>query len=198
MGDILRECTVSFEVEDDGRWTPLLDCTSSFIRVLLGHGGETYIANKNAYEATLRPDGTLVQNNCRTDFAREIRLQPGFAVEEDGTPRHPANGSFTSAPDYLRPIRDPVVIDALVTVYRGGASVQQYAARNSFTYEVRRSVDDLGNVHLMQTNLTTGRKREIYLLPSFFSFFSNGWMPIVDASSALPTFSAFSCIFCLP
>jgi hypothetical protein len=151
----------------------------------LGQGEQAYIANKKTYKATQRPDGTLVQNNCDTNFAREIRLQPGFAVGADYTLRHPTNGAFKSSPDNLLPIQDPVVIDALVTVYRGGASVQQYAARNSFTYEVRRSVDDVGDVHLMQTNLTTGRNREIYLLPSFISFSLDGWVPIVDASSAL-------------
>jgi hypothetical protein len=182
---ILRQCRRTFEVEEStSGWTPVLDCTGAFIRALKGGGAQTFLAGKNTYEANLRPDGTLVQVNCDTGFVRECRVQPGFAVSTDFAPHHPAGGSFVSSPEKLRPIQDPVVIDALVTVYRGGASTQQYATRSN-TYEVRRSVDGEGNVRLMQRNTTTETEREIYLLPSFFSISIGGWVPIVDASSAL-------------
>jgi hypothetical protein len=169
----LRVCGFEFEVEkaDGSGWEPILDATCAFVRLHLKKTPQFFIHGTTHYEAKFRADGAMVQKNRDSGTEREVRLTPGFGFEEKGV---------------TIKVRDPVVTEALLKVQSDG-SPQRYSSRtygkSPVRYEVRREADADGTWRIVQKNLTTLKERDLFLLPSYFAFEDDGWVPIVDASA---------------
>ena len=169
----LRVCGFEFEVEkaDGSGWEPIFDATCAFVRLHLKKTPQFFIHGTTHYEAKFRADGAMVQKNRDSGTEREVRLTPGFGFEEKGV---------------TIKVRDPVVTEALLKVQSDG-SPQRYSSRtygkSPVPYEVRREADADGTWRIVQKNLTTLKERDIFLLPSYFAFEDDGWVPIVDASA---------------